>query len=292
MQLRYLLAGIIMAIPVCLFAQTDSLERENAELLARIAAFDECFKEFTQPKPEKQNITLSNGKTISSIVQCDYERKSFVSVDETLKDVLLWKNSPYLWKLKHSRGNKTLMDDRELSDWEMNSADKIAKTYHEAGDNVFHIASHGLLNDDRTAGDRIRVGGQDLNAEETAELILESWKGQFKESVYHHVLNAKGQPITVVVHSCHSAEGEDNFAKKLSVELSKYLDNVSVVGAPDVVWCETDRDGNYTESVAAKNAYGEPSAYQKRWRVYKKGDETGEGDYDYRTTVKNIQANW
>ena len=272
-------------------------EQRTVETLRKIKVVYDCFREASDPKPRSENFILSSGKKVSSIVQCDFGNQKFLSADEMLRDISLWKNSPYLWKLKHRKGSKMLSDDRDLSEWEINSVDKIAKTYFEEGDAVFHIAAHGLVYQDNTPANCIRVGGQDLDAAETAELIKLSWKGPFKESVFHQLINLnqseqifeKQQPFTIVVHSCHSAEGEDNFAQQLSVELSKYLDNVRVIGAPDVVWC-TEINGKYTEEISSMNAKGEPVGPPKRWRVYKNGQDTGQGEFDYRSTVRRIQS--
>ena len=288
-------AGIVQA-------QTEAQRQKLAEQDRFFQALHQCFNDLSEPEPHNEVFTLSNGKTISTISQNDYARSAFVSADKTLEDIRLWRDSPYLWRMKHRISGKTLSDDRDLSSWEIDNVDKISKQYFESGESTFHIAAHGLVTDSQhTPANKIRIGGQDLDAKETAELILlsmniswakhnnqepRSWNGLFQRTI-----NSEHQPFTIVVHSCHSAVGENNFAQQLSVELAKAIDNVNVVGAPDTVYCEMDANGNYREVIASdyeiKHA---ANPRQQRWKVYKNGKETGEGDYDYVSTVKKIQS--
>ena len=286
---------MLLILPTSVYSQdiqTEIIQEEQrkAELLRKIEAFDKCFQDYTDQHTRTENFILSTGKTVSSIVRCDFKRKAFISADETLKDVRLWYNSPYLWYLKHNTGNKALFDDRKLKQWIYDGLENVSQKYFEEGENVFHILAHGLVvAGGKASANTISIGGQALNAKEVAELIKLSWKGPYNKSIYHNVINAKQKPFTIVVHSCLSANGDNNFAKQLSEELSGFLNNASVVGSPDVVWARMYRDGTYTEEISSKNAKGEPVGPPQRWRVYHNGKETNQGEYDYRSTVRRIQ---
>ena len=219
------------------------------------------------------------------LAQSDYKRSAFVSVDKLLEDVRLWKMSPYLWQRNHSKNNSAIMDGKDLSDWEINSFNQIAESYFKNSVSTYHIAAHGLVYPQTTeATNNILIGGQTLNAAETAELIINSMQGTF-----HHVINAEDQPFVVVVHCCYSAQGENNFSSQLSKILAEYIPNVSVVGASDVVYCSKTKDGKYTEFVTTENEAKRGNPQQMKWKVYKNGKETNQGRYGYLETVTAIQ---
>ena len=176
------------------------------------------------------------------------------------------------------------MDGKDLSEWEIESFDQIAQSYFKNSVSTYHIAAHGLVFEDTgEAANRILIDGQELDASETAELIIKSMQGTF-----HHVINAENQPFVVVVHCCHSAEGENNFSSQLSKVLAEYIPNVSVVGAPDVVYCQ-EKDGKYTEYVTTESETEKENPRKLRWKVYKNGVNTNQGKYDYLETVSSIQ---
>ncbi|MBQ4394521.1 MAG: hypothetical protein II825_04415 [Paludibacteraceae bacterium] len=256
----------------------------SEELIERIKWFHQCFNELSLPYSHEETITLSSGKTINMLAQSDYDRSAFVSVDKLLEDVQLWKQSPYLWQMNHSKNNSAIMDGKDLSNWEINSFNQIAQSYFENCVSTYHIAAHGLVDYTGKATNNIKIGGQTLNAEETAELIIRSMQNSF-----YHIINAENQPFVVVVHCCHTADGENNFSSQLSKELAKYIPNVSVVGAPDVVYCE-ERDGKYTEFVTIDQEEAQKQNPKKlKWKVYKDGKNTDQGKYNYLETVSSIQ---
>ena len=255
------------------------------ELLEKIKKYHECFIQLSLPSSHEESITLSSGKVVKMLAQSDYKRSTFVSVDKLLEDVHQWKLSPYLWQMNHSKNNSAIMDGKDLSNWEIESFDQIAQSYFKNSVSTYHIAAHGLVYEDTgEVSDNILIGGQILNAEETAELIIKSMQRTF-----HHVINAENQPFVVVVHCCHTADGEDNFSSQLSKALAEYIPNVSVVGAPNVVYCKK-RDGKYTEFVTTdKNEAKKENPRKLKWKVYKDGENTNQGNFDYLETVSAIQ---
>ena len=266
----------LMVLPMMAYAQTEE------ELLQKYEKFQKCFEKLSMPKPHSSSVTLSSGKTVSFAAQTDYKRRAFVDVDQLLKDVSQWKESPYLWQLNQMKKSRAITDTKDLSKWEVERFDEIAQDYFEGNEYAFHIAAHGLVKASGKAANSILIGGQELNAKETAELILQSMEE------YHHVLNAFNKEFVVVVHSCHSADGEDNFASRLSKELAEYFPNVSVVGAPQLVYC-TIQDGQYTEYISTESELKKENPTNYKWKVYKNGQNTGQGTYDYQSTVKAIQ---
>lgn len=273
-----------------LYSQSyDNLSSEDKK--RAILILKECFEELSEPKPHYETYTLYNGKTVKALVQTDFKRSVFTTVDEFLEDVKLWQNSPYFWKMRHSKKGKTIMDAQDLSKWEINNFKTISDSYFSEGTETFHIAAHGLLHENGEVANRIKIGGQELDAKETADFIIQSMKGQF-----HHVINAMEKPFTIVVHSCHSAEGENNFTQQLSKYLvDNAINNVYVVGAPDVVYCTEDTSG-YTEVVAPINeAYlamngGPAPKTNLPWKVYKDGKNMPLGSVDWKESVRQIQA--
>ena len=261
-------------------------EEDVKKLKEKIIQFHECFfNTKSLPKSHEETITLSSGKKITMLAQSDYKRSAFVSVDKLLEDVRLWKMSPYLWQMNHSKNNSAIMDGKDLSDWEINSFNQIAESYFKNSVSTYHIAAHGLVYPQTTeATNNILIGGQTLNAAETAELIINSMQGTF-----HHVINAEDQPFVVVVHCCYSAQGENNFSSQLSKILAEYIPNVSVVGASDVVYCYKTKDGKYTEFVTTEGEAKRGNPQQMKWKVYKNGKETDQGRYGYLETVSTIQ---
>ena len=283
--MKKIFATFLLALLVLGMKAQNLDNLSNEELIERIKWFHQCFIEISLPTSHEESITLSSGKVVNMLAQSDYERSAFVSVDKLLEDVHQWKLSPYLWQMNHSKNNSAIMDGKDLSNWEIESFDQIAQSYFKNSVSTYHIAAHGLVFEDTgEALDRIKIGGQELDASETAELIIKSMQGTF-----HHVINAENQPFVVVVHCCHTAEGEDNFSSQLSKELAKYIPNVSVVGAPDVVRCEV-KEGKYTEFVTTKSEAKKEDAQKLKWKVYKNGENTCQGKFDYLETVSAIQG--
>ena len=279
---KILLLALMAVFSLSINAQT---EEDVKKLKEEIIKFHECFyNTLSLPKSHEETITLSSGKKINMLAQSDYKRSAFVSVDKLLEDVRLWKMSPYLWQRNHSKNNSAIMDGKDLSEWEINSFNQIAESYFKNSVSTYHIAAHGLVYPTGEAANNILIGGQTLNAEETAELIINSMQGTF-----HHVINAEDQPFVVVVHCCYSAQGENNFASQLSKKLAEYIPNVSVVGASDLVYCEKTKDGKYTEFVTSKDEAERENPRPMKWKVYKNGKETDQGRYGYLETVTAIQ---
>lgn len=279
---KILLLALMAVFSLSINAQT---EEDVKKLKEKIIEFHECFfNTKSLPKSHEETITLSSGKKITMLAQSDYKRSAFVSVDKLLEDVRLWKMSPYLWQMNHSKNNSAIMDGKDLSEWEINSFNQIAESYFKNSVSTYHIAAHGLVYPTGEAANNILIGGQTLNAEETAELIINSMQGTF-----HHVINAEDQPFVVVVHCCHTAKGENNFASQLSKKLAEYIPNVSVVGASDLVYCEKTKDGKYTEFVTSEDEAERENPQPMKWKVYKNGKETGQGRYGYLETVTAIQ---
>lgn len=274
--------------PVWAYAQTVE------ELEAEIRHVHECFFNLRSQKQLcNESYTLSSGKVVHAMARNDFERSVFVSADETLREVLEWKESPYLWQLRHQKnGGKAIIDTQDLSKWEVDSFGMIAENYFKDSPSTFHIASHGLVDSDGTSAGLIKIGGQELNAAETAELIRQSMlvRTDKGDAPFDAIINVEHQEFVVVVHSCHSAEGEKNFASELSKELGKFLDNVTVVGAPDVVFCSLDENGQYQEYVTTKAEVQNLNPGKKAWKAYKNGLDTGLGQQDYHATVKAIQS--
>lgn len=279
---KILLLALMAVFSLSINAQT---EEDVKKLKEEIIKFHECFyNKVSLPKSHEETITLSSGKTIKMLAQSDYKRSAFVSVDKLLEDVRQWKMSPYLWQMNHSKNNSAIMDGKDLSEWEINSFNQIAESYFKNSVSTYHIAAHGLVYPTGEAANNILIGGQTLNAEETAELIINSMQGTF-----HHVINAEDQPFVVVVHCCHTAKGENNFASQLSKKLAEYIPNVSVVGASDLVYCEKTKDGKYTEFVTSEDEAERENPRPMKWKVYKNGIETDQGRYGYLETVSAIQ---
>lgn len=279
---KILLLALMAVFSLSINAQT---EEDVKKLKEEIIKFHECFfNTVSLPKSHEETITLSSGKKITMLAQSDYKRSAFVSVDKLLEDVRQWKMSPYLWQMNHSKNNSAIMDGKDLSEWEINSFNQIAESYFKNSVSTYHIAAHGLVYPTGEAANNILIGGQTLNAEETAELIINSMQGTF-----HHVINAEDQPFVVVVHCCHTAKGENNFASQLSKKLAEYIPNVSVVGASDLVYCEKTKDGKYTEFVTSEDEAERENPQPMKWKVYKNGKETGQGRYGYLETVSAIQ---
>lgn len=254
------------------------------ELVADLRWVRDCVIDKTLPKPRVETITLSTGKDVRMLAHSDYEWSSFVSVDELLEDSRLLISSPYMWQMKHQKNNNAIMDGTDLSNWEVNSFDQIAKSYFKDCVSTYHIAAHGLISETGSASNKIKIGGEELDASETAELIIKS----MQDGANQHENFVEDMPFVVVVHCCHTADGEDNFASQLSKALAEYLPNISVVGAPDVVRCEM-KDGKYTEIVTTKNEAEMENPEKLRWKVYKNGENTNQGQYDYLETVAAIQ---
>ena len=279
---KILLLTLMAVFSLSINAQT---EEDVKKLKEKIIQFHECFyNTLSLPKSHEETITLSSGKKITMLAQSDYKRSAFVSVDKLLEDVRQWKMSPYLWQMNHSKNNSAIMDGKDLSEWEINSFNQIADSYFKNSVSTYHIAAHGLVDHTGAATNNILIGGQTLNASETAELIINSMQGTF-----HHVINAEDQPFVVVVHCCHTADGENNFSSQLSKKLAEYIPNVSVVGAPDVVYYWETEDGKYTEFITTEDEWQKANPQQLKWKVYKNGKETGQGRYGYLETVSAIQ---
>lgn len=267
---------LLLAICGCMTFSAQNTRKQ--QLIDQILSFQKCLEENTRPELHEETIKLSNGKIIRTKAQSDFARSQFTSIDAVLEDLMLWKDSPYLWEAKRQKTKKTLMDTQDLTDWEVNSLETISKEYFKEGNSAFHLAAHGLVDPDGAPANAIQMGGETLNAKETAELILKSMA-----NVYHNLIEVKNEPFVIVLHCCNTANGDNNFAQQLSVEMSKYIKQVAVIGAPGVVYCEKTSDGKYTESVTPYVG----SNQQQNWKVYKNGSEHMEGQTDYKSTIRS-----
>ncbi len=281
----------VLLCPIAGRAQ-DIDKKSDEETKKEILDFWKCFEEFSRPAPHQKTITLSTGKTVPFLFQSDFKRASFVSVDSLLNDVRQWYESPYLWQLKRQKNNLAISDTKDLTKWEVSGFKDIADSYFKDNDFTFHIAAHGLVESTGDAANCIKIGGQELDAAETAELIIKSMN-----DLFHNVLAANGKPFVVAVHSCHSADGEDNFASRLSKELESRMprenkdvpvNNIYVVGAPDLVYCSIDGK-KYTEYVTTEDQIGREAPRKENWKVYKNGKNTGQGQSDIRKTIAAVQ---
>jgi len=257
-------------------------QSEVEQLKEQILAYQKCVEEKSLPDYHHVKRVLSNGKIINVAEQTDFFRytERFTSVDAFLENPEEWVNSVYMSQVKKG-SNKGLIDTNGLSEWEVNNIRAISNEYFKSTDNTFHIVAHGLINPHGNSANKLLMGGQELNAKEIGELILQTMEG-----VNHILLNAAEKPFVIVLHSCNSAEGENSFAQQLSAELSKSIDNVAVVGAPDAIYCEMDEKGNYTEKVSSISAIKRNQPERKNWLVFQNGKEVIEGTADYKTTVK------
>lgn len=254
-----------------------AMAQSLADIEAEILALKECVELSSLPDFHKAEHMLSSGKNVAVFEQSDFERSAFSTVDSFIENIgEFLDSSPFFCDRK-----KLLMDPYDLSEWEKEGIRKISNEYFKNGGNNFHLAAHGLVAPDGSSSG-IRIGGEDLNAEETAELIIKSMGG-----VNHVLLNAAHEPFTVVLHCCNSGKGEDSFAARLSLALEEYLDDVAVIAAPDIVYCTEDEDGNYTERIASAESIDKGSFEQDalNWLVFKSGDMVMTGTKDYGTTV-------
>lgn len=275
---------ITTLLTVCLMPLVYGQTVEDLE--EKVKRFHECFfNTVSRPDPHEETYKLSSGKEVTMLAQSDFARSTFVSVDNTLREVISWKESPFMWQIMHQKTSKAIMDGLDLTDWEINSFEDIADNYFKDSPSTFHIAAHGLIDSANTPLNQIRIGGVDLNAYETAELMLLSMQEQF-----HAVINAEHQKFVVVVHCCSSAVGDRNFSQELSSILSEYMDNVTVVGAPDTVFCKYDENGNYQEFITSNKEIKKSNPSLQNWRTYKNGKETHQGQRDYSATIKSIQS--
>lgn len=277
MHKKILFYTLLWGLSINVMAQS-----EMEQLKERILAYQKCIEEKSLPDYHHVKRVLSNGKMINVAEQTDFFRytERFTSIDAILENPEEWANSVYMSQVKNG-SNKGLIDTNGLSEWEVNNIRAISNEYFKSSDNTFHIAAHGLITPHGNSSNKILMGGQELNAKETAELILQTMEG-----VNHILLNAAEKPFVIVLHSCNSAEGENSFAQQLSAELSKSIDNVAVVGAPDAIYCEMDEKGNYTEKVSSINAIKRNQPEKKSWLVFQNGEQTMKGTTDYKTTVK------
>lgn len=265
---------LLFFLGVCNGIYAQTVEELDAEILKYI----ECVKNFSKPEVHKNKYSLSSGKMVEVLEQSDFDRSVFSSIDAFMENLdKILDSSPFLYGKQ-----RILMDGKDLSKWEYDEISTISNEYFSSGKNTFHLASHGLVDPSDQSSWGVRIGGQDLNAEETAELILESMAG-----VNHIILNAKQEPFTIVLHCCESGKGNDSFAAKLSAELAKEMDNVAVIAAPDLVYATLDEQGKYTERVASKTAISlnrvEKDA--QNWLVFKNGKKVMTGLMDYGKTI-------
>lgn len=276
---KYLLA-LALVFSAFLSARSQTLEEIEAEILS----YMECVKQFSAPDYHSGEYVLSNGKRVSVMEQTDFDRFVFSSIDAFVENMdRFFNESTYFRPMR-----RMLMDKQDLSDWEFNSAKTISREYFKSPGNCFHIASHGLMSPDGNS-DSILMGGVELNAEETSELILKTML-----DVGQAIINAKHEPFTIVLHSCGSGRGENSFAARLSKALAKEFDNVAVVAAPDVVYCTMDEDGNYSERISSESAIraGRYDSDRQNWMVFKDGRSYMTGTKDYADTVdKYLKSN-
>lgn len=254
MKRVYYILCVLLLHGMSVYAQTlEEIERQILE-------YQKCFNKQSAPNEHDNTYKLSDNKSIPVIEQTDFSMAKFVSMDKNLENV-----------------NLMLMDRRDLTKWEVRSAKKIMKEYFQQP-NTFHIAAHGLVDQEGASTQTIKMGGQILTAQETADLILQTLQN------YNIILDVKEVPFSVVLHSCKSGMGTNSFAHQLSVILSTKIKNVAVIAAPDLIMATLDENGKYGEAIVSSPKNKRPSSW-KKWKVFKDGKDYMEGTNDYKTTV-------
>lgn len=257
---RLLLSIVVLSLWIGgTLAQGVPDERELTEAEKKILAYEACFeRQFSKPETHDASYKIG-GRRVPVVEMTRYATRQFVQADPLLDNVKLM-----------------LMDNKDLPQWVRLNARAICESYFADGQPGFHIAAHGLQEDGDGSADKIKMGGEDLTAEETADLIMQTLND------YEICMNVKRQPFPVVLHTCGSAKGGDNsFAAKLSAILSKRIDNVAVIAASNDVICrmEGNRYSEYVEG-SMRGRHG-------NWLVFKNGQQAMEGTSDYKSTVKN-----
>ena len=255
MKNRYIM--LLVVVMGCI-----NLSMAQTEIQKKILDFENCFPQFSNPNTHNASYSIG-GKQVPVVEKTDFGAKRFAQVDPQLNNVKLM-----------------LMDNKDLSTWERADARKICDSYFADGMPGFHIAAHGLEDETGASANKIKVGGQELTPEETANLIFQTLKN------FDIILDVKKEPFPIVLHTCKSGQGGDNsYAAELSKILSTKISNVAVIASPDLVCCEVDNKGNYNEYVS--NRFG---GKHGNWLVFQNGKQTMQGTPDYKSTVKKYMG--
>lgn len=230
---KYILAALALMLSASAFSQMKMTEEQRR----KIAAFENCFPQLSKPEPHKVVNDIKGVGKITTVGRSDFKYHRFQT-----SDVTPGKNDI---AIVDKTGLK--MSDRDIKEM-LN--DQFSKAPG------FQFNSHGSENG-------VIIDGRQLNAEQTAGLILDNMQN------FNLVLNAKGDPLPVVLHCCECAKGgENSFAAELSRELSKYMGNVTVIASDKVIEGRNYTDGHYEEVLIDANG---KEAADQTWMMFKNG---------------------
>ncbi|MBR1521749.1 MAG: hypothetical protein IJ635_11005 [Bacteroidaceae bacterium] len=251
-----MMAFVLFSCTLSAQAQSKKQQKQLAELMQELENFQDCFDGQSAPQVHDNAYHLGEVE-VPVVEQTDFTKGAF-HFSQVTPDLNV---------------RVALVDDKNLSDWERRNARQICEEYFRGGPG-FHIAAHGLEDPENAANDKLLIGGQELTPEQTADMIMQCLNG------YEILTKYRKEPFPVVLHSCLSGEGENGFAAQLSEILSKKIENVAVIAAPNLVMCQMDNAGGYNEYIVDKAGHK-----GGRWNVFQNGRIAMQGTLDYKSTV-------
>lgn len=256
--MRKLVFSMLMLCAQWSMAQT--FQQINEEILK----YEQCFEQLSHPEPKSVSHQLKDGTSVEVIQRTDYRNKRFLQADPDVRQL-----------------NVNIMDNQDLTNWEMQEASKIFDDAFGVGP-AFNIYAHGICDPEGNSSG-VRLNGKDLTPAQTAELILRTLDD------YELVLNAYNRPFPIVLHTCTSAKGSNPFAAQLQREISKHIKNAVVVAADAPVYAQIDSKGIYLETIS--NPPLKANAIGRKWIAF---DSNGarQTSPDWKETVRTLTSPW
>ncbi len=233
----------------------------TAEDISKIEAFEDCFTQLSKPEPHKTVHSISGDETVTTIDRTDFKNHRFLSTDPDYKKL-----------------NIGLVDKSGLR-YSDSDIEAMLNDQFTTGPG-FHLNAHGVT-DEHGNPIGIQMDGKVLNAEQVVGLIMQTLDD------FNIVLDAKGAPFPIVLHTCYSGKGDDDsFAAEVSRLMTEKIANSTVIAADDAVYAAVLPPDYYEESVGADQNHENS---QRPWKIFKNG-KTQIGSKSYKSTMAKANS--
>ena len=280
MKLNAIILTVMLASVYFSSKAQTSTDDEAEYLRQQILAYEGCFTQFSK-ELSVQSLNLGNGN-VEAFVELTFEDARFAVSDvDELKDIRAY--------LSHDAGSGTfsIADYSSIGDvFNIREIDYLQANCYNRPE-TFHILGHGMLNQSNQSAGTIQIDGTEIAPKEMARMMTDLLMS------YEGVIEAKGRPFTVVVHSCKAGESNDNsFAARLSLELSELSSQIYVVAAPGLIYPSLDtKTGYYNEKIANNKAEAQNETISgKKWNIFHNGKFICQGKESFDESVTQVQS--
>lgn len=260
----------ILFLSLGVYAQSDE------EMIREILEYKLCYEQNKSHGLVEQSFEI-DGEVFDLMSECHFANENIVVSDKDELQKVADKISYDIYGIPKKFGY--IVDWKSIRVIFQNSmieTEQVAMNYMQEG--TFQLLCHGLTQKGQTMADKVLLDNKELDAQKTAEIILEAMDG------YEIITNYTNRPLVVVIHSCNvGGKSDDSFASKVSGLLAEKSANIYVVAAPYKVVPTTSTWPYYSERIVT------PQGKQVKWNCFHNGKFLMEGEFEFDKTVTKIQ---